>query len=106
MAERRSLIEGVKAKPETNRAAEEEFIHGQKSKTASPTTAQQTEPVIVKPTPQTSRVPFTTRVRSDVAHALKRASLERQLQGVEPNTVQDILELALEPWLKTNGYLQ
>jgi hypothetical protein len=50
-------------------------------------------------------VPLTTRVRSDFASALKRASLERQLSGVTPNTLQDILEQALEPWLRSNGYL-
>jgi len=37
--------------------------------------------------------------------ALKRASLERQLQGTEPSTLRDILEEAIEPWLRTNGYL-
>lgn len=52
------------------------------------------------------RTPFTTRVREDLASALKRASLERQLQGIEPSAVQDILDEALEPWLKANGYLQ
>ena len=52
-----------------------------------------------------SRVPLTTRVRSDFAAALKRASLERQLGGVYPQTLQDILEQALEPWLRANGYL-
>jgi hypothetical protein len=104
MAERRSLIEGVKS----SRAVEEQFIYAGKPKAgeAKVQPPHNAEPVAVKPTPQTSRVPFTTRVRSDIAHALKRASLERQLQSVEPNTVQDILEAALEPWLKTNGYLQ
>jgi hypothetical protein len=52
-----------------------------------------------------SRVPLTTRIRSDFAVALKRASLERQLQGVEPSAILDILEDALEPWLRTNGYI-
>ncbi|MHC5540635.1 hypothetical protein ACYOEI_20650, partial [Singulisphaera rosea] len=53
-----------------------------------------------------SRVPLSTRMRSDFAAALKRASLERQLEGVEPNTLQDILEQAVEPWLRNNGYLK
>jgi len=52
------------------------------------------------------RVPLTTRIRHDYATGLKRASLERQLAGVKPNTVQDILEQALEPWLKDHGYLK
>jgi hypothetical protein len=42
---------------------------------------------------------------SDYATALKRASLERQLQGILPNTLQDILEEALEPWLRNHGCL-
>jgi hypothetical protein len=37
---------------------------------------------------------------------LKRASLERQLAGQTPHTVQDIVELVLEPWLKAKGYLK
>jgi hypothetical protein len=44
-------------------------------------------------------------MRSDFATGLKRASLERQLGGIEPNTLQDILEEAVEPWLKAHGYL-
>jgi hypothetical protein len=51
------------------------------------------------------RVPLTTRVRGDYAAALKRASLERQLNVVLPNTLQDILDNALETWLRSNGYL-
>jgi|GEM_PF-2890751 len=55
--------------------------------------------------PSVSRVPFTTRLRTDYAEAIKRASLERQLSKTVPNTLQDILEEALEPWLQANGYL-
>jgi hypothetical protein len=31
--------------------------------------------------------------------------LERQLGGIEPHSLTDILEQAVEPWLRTNGYL-
>jgi hypothetical protein len=61
-------------------------------------------PIAVKAA-KISRVPLTTRIRSDLAAALKRVSLERQLQEVGPNPVQDRLESALEPWLRPNGYL-
>lgn len=108
MSERRSLLEAVKTKPTTDRALEEEFIYGG-SKTrpsGSPARSQKAETPTTPQTPPVSRVPFTTRVRADLAKALKHCSLERQLKGVEPNTVQDILEAALEPWLKANGYLQ
>jgi hypothetical protein len=52
-----------------------------------------------------ARSPFSTRIRTDFTIALKRASLERQLAGVEPNSLVEILEQVLEPWLKSNGYL-
>jgi hypothetical protein len=45
-------------------------------------------------------------MRSEYSEALKRASLQRQLEKVEPNSVQDILEEALEPWLRNNGYIR
>lgn len=44
-------------------------------------------------------------IRADFAAALKKASLERQLKNVTPNSLQSILEDAIEPWLKQNGYL-
>jgi hypothetical protein len=95
MVERRTLIEGMKATPPAiDPSLEKEFVHGDKAKP--------------QPTPQTltiNRFPISTRIREDFAKALKRASLERQLKGVEPNTLQDILEEAVEPWLKSNGYV-
>jgi hypothetical protein len=103
MAERRSLIEGLKSTPapmEVHREKEMEFVYAGKDKPAEPAKAAPT------PTPPShSRLPISTRIRSDFASALKRASLERQLSGTEPNTLQDILEEAIEPWLRSNGYL-
>jgi hypothetical protein len=105
MKERRSLAEGV------DPSLEREFVFGHKPK------APQTTKVEAPAAPPdmregkgqnenpVSRLPLTTRVRADFAAALKRASLERQLDGVRPNTLQDILEEALEPWLRSNGYL-
>jgi hypothetical protein len=52
-----------------------------------------------------ARLPLTICFPAHIAAALKRASLERQLKGVKPNTLQDILEEAAEAWLRTNGYL-
>ncbi len=96
MAEqRRSLTEGLKATPPTADAGKEKaFVYGQPD---APKTNGAT--VVV------NRVPISTRIRDDYAKALKRASLERQLEGREPNTLQDLLEEAIEPWLKSNGYL-
>jgi hypothetical protein len=117
MAERRPLVEGLKGMPDL----EEQFVYGKKKAPAQRGTGepQPVPPVVSVPPPQAAvpaepkkqplsnhgRVPFTTRVRQDIASALKRASLERQLAGVHPNTLQEILETALEPWLRENGYL-
>lgn len=97
MAERRPLTEGLKPTlPPVDPQREREFVHGAKATTT-------TAPAAVSPF---ARVPISTRIRSEYAEALKRASLERQLNKVEPNTLQDILEQAIEPWLKSNGYIR
>lgn len=94
MAERRALVEGLKPGPvAVEPGAERRFVFGEKE----PAPAAITTPI--------SRSPISTRIRSDYATALKRASLERQLAGVTPSTLQDILEEAIEPWLRGNGYL-
>jgi hypothetical protein len=99
MSERRSLLEGLKpAAPPVDPNREKEFVFGQNG-------AAKVEPPVPQPTTIVARAPISTRIRTDFATALKRASLERQLKGVEPSTLQDILEEAIEPWLKSNGYL-
>ena len=95
MSERRALIEGLKPTPDIA-ARENDFVFLNKNKAEEP---------LKSTTAVVSRAPFSTRMRSDFLAALKRASLERQLNGLEPNTLQDILEQAVEPWLKSNGYL-
>lgn len=98
MAERRTLTEGLKATPPPiDTGKEKAFVFGEKepAKPVAPVTQ----------VAALNRVPISTRIRDDFARALKRASLERQLEGREPNTLQDILEEAIEPWLKANGYL-
>lgn len=93
MTERRTLTQGLKATPTPlDPAKEHEFVFG---KQATPTTAPA----------QSNSAPMSTRLRADFVTAMKRASLQRQLEGVEPNTLKDILEEAIEPWLRTHGYL-
>ena len=101
MKGRRPLIEGLKQPVAIDPSVEKSFVFP-----AKPTVAPEPTPPATNPrsTPIT-RSPISTRIRSDFATALKRASLERQLQGVEPNTLQDFLEEAIEPWLKKHGYL-
>jgi hypothetical protein len=111
MKHRRSLADALKPDIEIPRAEEEKFVYGDKATDAPPSQP----PLVAQPAEAkegkgqkgnvVARVPLTTRVRSDFAEALKRASLERQLNKVFPNTLQDILEEALQPWLRSNGYL-
>ena len=94
MAERRSIAEGMGTpEPPLDPVKAREFIYAKSSR------PQTTVPAA------TASSPVSTRIRTDYAVALKRASLDRQLKGIEPNTVRDILEQAIEPWLKSNGYL-
>ncbi len=101
MPERRPLVEGLKTPPDTSLSLEKQFVYGEKVNAPPAATDLKAH----RPAAVVSRVPFTSRIQADLAQAVKRASLERQLDGIEPNTVQDILESALEPWLKANGYL-
>lgn len=94
MAERRSIVEGMKVgdpKEESQRARELLRLSKSIGAESNPEDA---------PNPPVTRAPISTRMRTDYQAALKRASLENQLAGREPATVQDILEQAIEPWLK------
>ena len=94
MVERRPLVEGIlKPPPDIDPKLEKAFVFGARSEPTPP------EP----PSQNLSRVPFSTRIRSDLANALKKASLERQLGNITPNTVQEILEQALESWLANSN---
>lgn len=107
MAERRPLGAGLKPTPEVDLGLEKQFVYGPKAEPNEPAKASPAaEPHKKNGANPVSRVPLTTRIRADYGAALKRASLERQLSGQLPNTVQDILEDALGPWLKANGYIQ
>lgn len=104
MADRRTLIDGLKQTPAAlDPALEKSFVFQNKKPGEGGT---QTIAPVVSSSPNNSRSPISTRIRTDFTSALKRASLERQLSGAEPNTLQDILEEAIEPWLKSNGYLE
>ncbi len=121
MKDRRSLAEGLKSDPELQQM-EEAFVFGSKRPAAAVEIVESApiadvaidDPPEIKMPPKAEqkilpqfmgRVPVTTRCRPEVASALKRASLQRQLDGVEPYYVQDIMEIALEDWLKAKGYI-
>ena len=113
MADRRPLVEGLKPTPAPiPPGIEKEFIYGKAPPAAAKPAATPEPPVPAHaPAKQPAgkspmRVPLSTRMRSDFATALKRASLERQLAGIEPSSLQDLLEEAVEPWLRSNGYIK
>lgn len=129
MAERRALLEGLGTIEGIDPELAEDFIldrkprKGSKPSTAparpaepareepaAPPPAQRSDPApkATAPSPLTGvgRVPVGARVRTELAAALKRASLERQLQGIQPNSVQEILEESLELWLLKHGHLK
>lgn len=90
MADRRTLLEGMKSGPPPGAASgdtsiEQEFVYGPKVTATKP------------PPPRTT---LNTRIRGDYARTLKRISLERQLNGDPHSTLQEVLEEALEPWMK------
>jgi hypothetical protein len=97
MSHRRPLIAGIaQSLPGVDPETAATFITGEPSKSS--------EPVPPRSSRET-RSPLTTRLRADLADALKRASLERQLRGESPWQVQEILDEALTPWLRQHGYL-
>jgi hypothetical protein len=108
VVERRPLISGLKTPAEVDPKLEEKFVFGPKPERAEAAKPDNSD---AAPEPRegkgkaVGRSPLTTRIRSDFSAALKRASLERHLQGVEPSAILDILEEALEPWLKSHGYI-
>jgi hypothetical protein len=129
MGERRALIEGLAETENINPDLAEEFINNGIPSPASITSPrtpktkkQATEESPASPplpasviaaaqvsasSPLTgvSRTPMGARVRTTIAETVKRASLERQLQGIQPNSIQEILEDSLELWLLKHGYL-
>ena len=109
--DRRPLTEGLKAEPEIDPKAAREFVYQNKPKPSESDAGQKpAAPTRLAAGPvnsanQPTLVPLTARIPAEKFQALKRASFERQLQGIVPNSMQDIVEEALTPWLRKHGYL-
>jgi hypothetical protein len=102
MRKRRPLTDGIKkTKAEAGQLASGRKQNRPKA-IESKADEETPEPIMAHPL---GRTPLSTRIRSDFGFALKQASLKRELAGQEPHAIQDILEEALEPWLKSHGYL-
>ncbi len=124
--ERRPLTTGIHAVPNANPDAVRRFVTQEAHSSYSGESREvplvprpvELRPSTEMPTTVSSRprkksagvipvglIPVTVRLRPELAGALKRASLERQLAGEEAFTQQELVELALEPWLKSAGYI-
>ena len=123
MVKRRSLSDGLKKSTKVDPDKEREFVFGTKADSQEPPLKRSkaklevtVSPATPDPIPETfseqpagqplGRSALTSKIRSDLGDALKRASLERQLAKQTPWAIQEILDLVLEPWLKENGYLK
>ena len=109
MSKRMSLIEGMRRDQDRlDPITADNFVkHGKPTPEKPKLPRPETQPY---PIPQTAAmppglIPVNVRIRLQIAAALKTAALQRELQGIEPFTKREIVEQALEPWLKKNGYL-
>ena len=130
MPPRASLIDTLKrdqqSPPAVDPATEATFVHGtavtpsQPTPQSPPPSAPAATPAPSSPPPPDSRpfapqpttalapglIPVNVRIRPDLARALKTASLTRQLHGTTPFCKREIVEQALESWLRAEGYLE
>lgn len=103
MAERRTLSQRVHSPVHTNPEAVRAFV----------TQEPQATSVVGPPLPPTplptannafpvGLIPITVRLSPEIAGALKRISLERQLARADYFSQQEIVERALKAWLQQN----
>ena len=109
MNERRSLtaaVDSINKIPEVDPEVARKFVTQASAERSTPRPAPKTNDAAPIQRVATSRVrpvgliPVTVRLRPEIAGALKRASLERELAGETVYTQQDIVEQALQPWLE------
>jgi len=109
--DRRPLKEGLKPDPEIDPQVARDFVYQDTAKPS--TTAPESKPASrsqlaaesMNPATPEALVPLTARIAGKKFRATKRASFDRQLQGIKPNTIQDIVDEALTTWLRKHGYL-
>ncbi len=51
-------------------------------------------------------MPLTTRLQHGTAVALRRATLEQRLRHATPDTQQEIVDIAVQHWLRQHGFLE
>ena len=58
------------------------------------------------PRPTQADYALYTRIMADISDGLLRATTDRKLRRLEASNIRDIVEEAMEAWLKRNGYLK
>ena len=105
MAERRTLTTAIHSVPNADPEVVRAFVT-QEAKPAPLSSDCVKPPTVVSASFQpVGLIPITVRLRPEIAGALKRASLERQLAAAEFFSQQEIVERALAAWLRENGCL-
>ena len=104
MAERRSLTMAVQSIPNADPETVREFVTQEKKPATPATSSIMTSSTATAGCQPVGLIPITVRLRPEIAGALKRASLERQLAGSEFFSQQEIVERALAAWLRENGH--
>lgn len=80
-----------------------------KQKETSPmntSAALKESPPPVSPRPTQADYALNTRIMADISDGLLRATTDRKLRRLEASNIRDIVEEAMEAWLKRNGYLK
>ncbi|MCC7336544.1 MAG: hypothetical protein IT422_15750 [Pirellulaceae bacterium] len=108
MTQRRTLVDGLKQTPEVAEL-ERQFVY-KEAEADKPTANANVAPKAPAATSDSdvmpqykAKVPLTTRCTPQLLSQIKRASLQRQLLGIEQSSIQDIIEQALEEWLERHS---
>ena len=91
---RRSLEDGLTGNFDEQARS---FVRGEEPSSQPPTTKPDTNGVLPQ---MVGRKSLTIKLHPQVASDLKRLSLERQLNGLDPHTMQDMAEEAITAWLR------
>ena len=105
MAERRTLTTAIHSVPNADPEVVRAFVTQDKTPDPAVVEPPVTRPPLTAGFQPVGLIPITVRLRPEIAGALKRASLERQLARSEFFSQQEIVERALAAWLRENGCL-
>ncbi len=101
MAERRTLSTRVHYPVHTNPEAVRAFVTQEPQAAPNPPSPPMPLPTTNNTFP-VGLIPITVRLSPEIAGALKRISLERQLARADYFSQQEIVERALKAWLQQN----